>query len=203
MSHPDVPSHGPDPVQFTRTVDAESDAAAATVRLEATVDEAATVTLFEAFEPAFESVAIVDADGADRTGVREDASGLVATYGERTNVTLVYEVAAGDDAAVDAYAFEGHSVTAVARGSIEATTAGDDALEGGDSIELNGYEPQPVDGSELYLDVDGSGSLGSNDVVAFFEHLEEPAVQSNPDYFDFNGSGSVGFEDVTELFRRL
>ncbi|GAB3033635.1 DUF726 domain-containing protein [Natronobiforma cellulositropha] len=72
-----------------------------------------------------------------------------------------------------------------------------------DSIELNGYEPQPYDGSERYYDVTGNGQVGFNDVVTFFEHLDEPAVQNNVSAFDFSADGSVGFADVVSLFEHL
>ncbi|MCU4740862.1 alpha/beta hydrolase [Halobacteria archaeon AArc-m2/3/4] len=79
------------------------------------------------------------------------------------------------------------------------TEQGDDD----DPIELNGYEPQPYDGSDLYWDVDGNGRLGSNDVTVFFDHLDDPVVQNNPQYFDFSGSGDVSTNDVVTLFERL
>ncbi|GAB3028557.1 PQQ-dependent sugar dehydrogenase [Natronobiforma cellulositropha] len=76
-------------------------------------------------------------------------------------------------------------------------------LEAGPALELNGYEPGPYDGSDLYYDVTGDGNLGFNDVVTFFEHVNDPVVQNNPQYFDFSGSGSVGFNDVVALFEQV
>ncbi|AKU09501.1 hypothetical protein ABY42_16630 (plasmid) [Haloferax gibbonsii] len=70
----------------------------ATVWVAVERDEAANFTLVEEFSPAFSSVEIVDADGADFSGVRNANDELFATYGDRKLATLVYEVTAADDA---------------------------------------------------------------------------------------------------------
>ncbi|GAB3024594.1 serpin family protein [Natronobiforma cellulositropha] len=72
-----------------------------------------------------------------------------------------------------------------------------------DGIEVGEYTARDVDGDGLYRDLNGNGRLDSDDVVVFFEHLDEPAVQGNVDAFDFSGSGSVGFGDVVALFESL
>ncbi|ADE01396.2 uncharacterized protein HVO_B0206 (plasmid) [Haloferax volcanii DS2] len=97
-----------------------------TVRVEVNRDRAANFTLVEAFTPAFDSVAIVDADGADFSGVRDANDELFATYGDRETVSLVYEVTAADDGdAGTAYQFDGF---ADVNGS-EAATGGTDELD--------------------------------------------------------------------------
>ncbi|MDS0241747.1 MULTISPECIES: PGF-CTERM sorting domain-containing protein [unclassified Haloferax] len=111
-----------------RSVDDESLAPgeSTTVRVEVDRDEATNFTIIEEFNPAFASVELVDDDGADFSGVRDANDELFATYGDRENVTLVYEVTAGDDAgAATAYQFDGFTDV---NGS-ELTTGGTDELD--------------------------------------------------------------------------
>ncbi|WP_187367384.1 PGF-CTERM sorting domain-containing protein [Haloferax sp. KTX1] len=97
-----------------------------TVRVEVDRDEATNFTIIEEFNPAFASVELVDDDGADFSGVRDANDELFATYGDRENVTLVYEVTAGDDAgAATAYQFDGFTDV---NGS-ELTIGGTDELD--------------------------------------------------------------------------
>ena len=63
--------------------------------------------------------------------------------------------------------------------------------------------PADLDGDGRYRDVTGDGRVGSNDVVTFFENLEEPVIQDNVEYFDFTDDGRVGFDDVIALFEHL
>ncbi|REA02914.1 hypothetical protein DEQ92_13810 [Haloferax sp. Atlit-6N] len=91
----------------------------ATVWVAVERDEAANFTLVEEFSPAFGSVEIVDADGADFSGVRDANDELFATYGDRKLATLVYEVTATDDATTGTvYELDGFSD---ANGSQSAT----------------------------------------------------------------------------------
>ncbi|RDZ40354.1 hypothetical protein C5B91_17030 [Haloferax sp. Atlit-10N] len=91
----------------------------ATVWVAVERDEAANFTLVEEFSPAFGSVEIVDADGADFSGVRDANDELFATYGDRKLATLVYEVTAADDATTGTvYELDGFSD---ANGSQSAT----------------------------------------------------------------------------------
>ncbi|GAB3020362.1 NosD domain-containing protein [Natronobiforma cellulositropha] len=73
----------------------------------------------------------------------------------------------------------------------------------GDGIAIDGYTACDITGDGLHEDVTGDGRVGFNDVVTFFEQLDEPAVAGNPDAFDFSGNGQVGFTDVVALFERL
>ncbi|GAB3033640.1 family 43 glycosylhydrolase [Natronobiforma cellulositropha] len=72
-----------------------------------------------------------------------------------------------------------------------------------DGIELNGYTARDLDGDGRYRDVTGNGQVGFNDVVTFFEHLDEPAVQNNVSAFDFGDTGDIGFTDVIALFEGI
>lgn len=72
-----------------------------------------------------------------------------------------------------------------------------------DGIELGSYTAQDLNGDGLHEDVTGDGSVGFNDVVVFFEHLDDAAVTDNVDAFDFSGNGAVGFADVIALFEEV
>ncbi|GAB3040593.1 fibronectin type III domain-containing protein [Natronobiforma cellulositropha] len=74
----------------------------------------------------------------------------------------------------------------------------EDALE----IHADGvtYTPADLTGDGLYEDVTGDGTLGFNDVVVFFDNLDDPVIVDNPARFDFSGTGDVGFADVIALF---
>ncbi|GAB3019680.1 fibronectin type III domain-containing protein [Natronobiforma cellulositropha] len=88
--------------------------------------------------------------------------------------------------------------------SVSART--DDGDTPGDcvsSIDIGEYDACDLDGDGLHTDVTGSGSLGFNDVVTFFEEHSRPEIQNNAQAFDFSGDGRVGFNDVVALFERL
>ena len=68
---------------------------------------------------------------------------------------------------------------------------------------LGDYEPQDTTGDGLYNDFDGDERTTHDDVTAFFEHIDDDAVQNNPEYFDFDGDGAIGFGDLVDLLRRV
>jgi len=76
-------------------------------------------------------------------------------------------------------------------------------LDGGAPFRVGDYEPQDSTGDGLFNDFDGDGDTTHDDVSAFFEHLEDDAVQNNPDLFDFDENDRVGFGDVLDLLRRI
>ena len=126
-------------VQSERTVDTENlDAdGTATVSVSATPSEASSFIIYEDFNPAFESVEIVDADGADVTGVRDNES-LFASYNGSESVTLVYEVEVGE---AGTYSFDGNTSTDTPKGAVERPTLGTDSLTfngSGTAPEANG-----------------------------------------------------------------
>ena len=59
--------------------------------------------------------------------------------------------------------------------------------------------PTDPDDDGLYEDVDGSDEVTYNDVVVFFGHFGDPAVQNHSDAYDFDGSGDVTYNDVVAL----
>ncbi|RLM48651.1 hypothetical protein DVK06_17625, partial [Halorubrum sp. Atlit-28R] len=105
----------------------------AVVSVEITGDEATNFTVVEEFNPGFASVDIVDADGADFSGVRDANDELFATYGDRENVTLQYRVTAGEDVDEDA------------------------------SYRLNGFTQFDADGKEMSVDGVETLAVGSDD----------------------------------------
>ena len=74
----------------------------------------------------------------------------------------------------------------------------DDDLE--TEIEIDDYTPRDITGDGLYEDITGDGRVGSNDVVVYFENIENPAVTENVGMFDFSGNGRISFDDVIALF---
>jgi len=113
-------------VQSERTVDTgdlQTDGTA-TVTVNANPGEASNFIIYEDFSPAFESVEIVDADGADVTGIRNNES-LFASYSERESVSLVYEVEVGD---ASSYSFDGTTNTDTTKGTYDRRTLGTDTL---------------------------------------------------------------------------
>ncbi|GAB3031665.1 hypothetical protein [Natronobiforma cellulositropha] len=67
----------------------------------------------------------------------------------------------------------------------------------------NENPPQDLDGDGRYRDVNGNGRLDFDDVVTFYQHIDEPAVTAYPDAYDFDGSGELSFKDVIALVERV
>ncbi|ELZ63883.1 hypothetical protein C457_17948 [Haloferax prahovense DSM 18310] len=110
---------------LTRTVDDTTLAPgeSTTVTVEVNASERGNFTVVEELSPGFESVEIVDADGADFSGVRNADDELFATYGDRESVTLVYEVTAADDANATTHELTGYGDFGLE--DIRASTTGD------------------------------------------------------------------------------
>ena len=69
-----------------------------TVTIEAEQDEAANFTLVDEFDPAPESIEIVQAGSSQFSGVRDANDQVFATYRDRTQGVLRYEVTVAEDA---------------------------------------------------------------------------------------------------------
>ncbi|WP_440990241.1 thermonuclease family protein [Haloarchaeobius baliensis] len=63
--------------------------------------------------------------------------------------------------------------------------------------------PTDPDDDGVYEDLNGNGQLDFEDVVVFFEHREEDAIQDYVDSYDFNDNGRVDFDDITTLFEEI
>ena len=78
-----------------------------------------------------------------------------------------------------------------------------DVLVVTERFEVGEYEPTDSTGDGLYNDITGNNQTTHDDVTAFFEHVDDDAVQNNPAKFDFDGDGGIGFGDVVALLRRV
>ena len=78
-----------------------------------------------------------------------------------------------------------------------------DVLVVTDRVEVGDYEPADTTGDGLYNDFTGNGETTHDDVEAFFEHIDDDAVQNNPEKFDFDDDGTIGYSDVVELLRQV
>ncbi len=80
---------------------------------------------------------------------------------------------------------------------LELTVDGDG--NGDDDPVVGDYTPEDTTGDGLRNDFTGDGQTTHDDVTAFFENLEDDAIQQNWADFDFAGTDEVGFADVVEL----
>ncbi|QYZ80402.1 PKD domain-containing protein [Methanofollis formosanus] len=79
------------------------------------------------------------------------------------------------------------------------------------TIDVVGLSPLPGcvnipgddDGDGLFEDVNGDGTLDTDDVGAYFEHFESIFSQKNPRVFDYNGNGRIDFDDVVTVHRSM
>ncbi|MBP2146163.1 PKD repeat protein [Methanofollis sp. W23] len=65
------------------------------------------------------------------------------------------------------------------------------------------YNPGDRDGDGLFEDVNGDGTLDTDDVRVYFEHFESIFSQKNPRVFDYNGNGRTDFDDVVTVYRAM
>lgn len=63
--------------------------------------------------------------------------------------------------------------------------------------------PTDPDGDGQYEDVNGNERLDFNDVVVFFQNMDNDVVTSNVDKFDYNENGRIDFDDVVTLFKEV
>ncbi|MFW6152778.1 MAG: CARDB domain-containing protein [Halobacteriota archaeon] len=94
----------------TRALSNDLVAPGGSITVETTVrfDEPTSGRLTETVEPPVAGIDVIDADGADTVTVRSDETGLRATYSDRTELTLVYELTIDEDAQEgDSYTIEG------------------------------------------------------------------------------------------------
>lgn len=72
-----------------------------------------------------------------------------------------------------------------------------------DGIEVGEHCARDLDGDGLHRDVNGNGSHDYGDVVTFFEHVDDPAIQDNVSAFDYSQNGRIGFDDLVALFEHI
>jgi GH35 family endo-1,4-beta-xylanase len=72
---------------------------------------------------------------------------------------------------------------------------------GTDLAPIDGAMPTDPDGDGSYEDVNGNGKIDFDDMVTYFEHMDE-AVMDNPAY-DYNANGKIDYNDLVTLFQEL
>jgi len=179
-------------VQSERTVDTENlDAdGTATVSVSATPSEASSFIIYEDFNPAFESVEIVDTDGADVTGIQNNES-LFASYNGSESVTLVYEVEVGE---AGTYSFDGNTSTDTPKGAVERPTLGTDSLTfngSGTAPEANGTVQFT---QEDYVFAPGETRTLTVETTAESVAGHETRIEFDPDVMTVEGveAGDIG-----------
>jgi GH35 family endo-1,4-beta-xylanase len=71
---------------------------------------------------------------------------------------------------------------------------------GTDLAPINGAIPTDPDGDGSYEDINGNGQIDFDDMVTYFEHMDEPVI-TDYDAYDFNGNGQIDFDDLVALFQ--
>ncbi|WP_226023135.1 glycoside hydrolase family 16 protein [Halomicrobium salinisoli] len=67
----------------------------------------------------------------------------------------------------------------------------------------DGPAPTDPDGDGLYEDLNGNGEADFEDVVTYFDNMDDPAVTDHVDYYDYNGNGEADFADLVDLFEQV
>lgn len=63
--------------------------------------------------------------------------------------------------------------------------------------------PRDLDDDGVHEDLNANGRFDSDDVVAYFEHLDDPALTEHAGAYDPNGNDRIDFDDVVQLFQQL
>lgn len=146
-----------------------------------------------------ESVTVSWAAASDEgSGVAEY---VVAVDGRRTTVpagtttATVERLDSGAEYEVAVWAVDGAG-NASPKGRVTATTDGDDRPV----APMDGAMPADIDGDGLYEDLNGSGEIDYDDVVVYFQHMDEPAMTDNVGAYDYNGNDRIDYTDLIGLF---
>ncbi|WP_226011177.1 hypothetical protein [Halomicrobium salinisoli] len=63
--------------------------------------------------------------------------------------------------------------------------------------------PTDPDGDGLYEDLNGNGEIDYDDVVSYFENVENDALADHVDAYDYNGNGEIDYADLVALFEQV
>lgn len=75
---------------------------------------------------------------------------------------------------------------------------------GGTDLEpIDGQTPTDPDGDGIYEDINGNGEKDFDDVVTYFNNMDDPAMTDHADAYDFNDNGQVDYADLVSLFNDL
>lgn len=69
--------------------------------------------------------------------------------------------------------------------------------------EINGSVPRDLDGDGVHRDLNANGAVDYDDVVTYFEHMDEPVMTDHAAAYDYNGNGQVDFADLVDLFEQV
>ncbi|WP_226022365.1 hypothetical protein [Halomicrobium salinisoli] len=67
----------------------------------------------------------------------------------------------------------------------------------------DGAAPTDPDGDGAYEDLNGNGEVDYQDVVEYFENMEEPAMTDYAEFYDYNGNGGIDYDDLVALFEQV
>ena len=182
-------------VEFTRSIDEQTLAPGNSTTVTHTIqlDEPANVTVVDGMD-AFESVEIVDDDGATYSGVSDSNDEVFATYTDREEVTLSFEATVEETPAVDVYSFDG---IVEVEGS-ETSVSGDDYIVLADLPE--GTQVLHTESTEIVLDEGNESSsvtFSENSTVQGIEFTTALTGQSIVTDFDGEPESDDGLDGST------
>jgi endoglucanase len=67
---------------------------------------------------------------------------------------------------------------------------------------IDGTVPQDNNGDDQYEDLNANGEVDFDDVVTYFEHMDEPVITDHAAY-DYNGNQRIDYNDLVSLFDEL
>lgn len=72
----------------------------------------------------------------------------------------------------------------------------------GENGETEPTGPTDPDGDGEYEDMNGNGETDFDDMVTYFNDMDEPYIRNNVSKYDFNANGGIDFDDLIELFEQ-
>jgi PKD repeat protein len=56
------------------------------------------------------------------------------------------------------------------------------------------------DGDGIYEDINANGETDFDDLVAYFNNMDNQEMQANSEYYDLNGNGEIDYADLVKMF---
>ncbi len=93
----------------------------------------------------------------------------------------------------------------------DGSGSGDGSDDGGEPGDGSGSGDGPTfperaadpDGDGYYEDLNGNGRVDYDDVVTYFENMENEQMQANAAYYDYNDNGRIDYTDLIDLFNQV
>ncbi|WP_226011525.1 serpin family protein [Halomicrobium salinisoli] len=79
---------------------------------------------------------------------------------------------------------------------------GDGVSEGPPAVG-DGPAPTDPDDDGRYEDLNGNGEVDYDDVVTYFENMDESSMTDHVDAYDYNGNGDLDYADLVDLFGQV